>query len=174
MRRFILPFLVFFTFISESTFAQLIHIPFANENQLYIPHFTLIVVIFVTVYLNRTQGMLFGIVFGLLHDVVYIEVIGIYLFVYAFLAYLISKALIVLHRNVLIVLFLAILAIALMEFYVYGMNYLIGTTKMSLYHFTTLRLLPTLALNAVVAILIIYPLKTFLSKIKREESEEIR
>jgi rod shape-determining protein MreD len=174
VRRFILPFLVFFTFISESIFAHLIHIPFATEEQFYIPRFTLIVVIFVTVYLNRTQGMLFGIVFGLLHDVVYIEVIGIYLFAYGFLAYLISKALIVLHRNALIVIFLTILSIALLEFYVYGMNYLIGTTKMSLYHFTTLRLLPTLALNAVVAILIIYPFKKFLSKIKREESEDIR
>lgn len=172
MRRFILPFLVFFTFISESTFAHLVHVPFALEDQLYIPRFVLIVVIFVTVYLTRTQGMLFGFVFGLLHDIVYIEVIGIYLFAYGTLAYLISKTLKVLHGNAFIVLFLTILSIAVLEYYVYGINYLIGTTNMSLYHFTTLRLLPTLALNSIVAILLIYPMKNFLTKIKIEESED--
>jgi rod shape-determining protein MreD len=113
--------------------------------------------------------MLFGFIFGLLHDIVYIEVIGIYLFVYAFLAYLISKAMKVLHKNVFLVLFLTMLTIALLEYYVYGINYLIGTTKMSLYNFTTLRLLPTLALNSIVAILLIYPVKRFLEKIKMEE-----
>lgn len=169
MRRFILPFLVLFIFISESIFVDLVHLPFASENQLYIPRFVLIIVIFITVFMNRTQGMLFGVVFGLLHDIVYIEVIGIYLLVYAFLAYLISKAMKVLHNNVFMTLFLTILAITLLEYYVYGINYLIGTTKMSLYHFTTLRLLPTLALNSIFAILFIYPVKRFLEKIKVEE-----
>jgi rod shape-determining protein MreD len=169
VRRFILPFLVLFTFISESIFADLVHLPFASEDQFYIPRFVLILVIFITVFLNRTQGMLFGVVFGLLHDIVYIEVIGIYLLIYAFLAYLISKAMKVLHNNAFMTLFLTILAIALLEYYVYGINYLIGTTKMTLYNFTTLRLLPTLALNSIVAILFIYPVKRFLEKIKMEE-----
>lgn len=172
MRRFILPFLIFFIFISESIFAHLAHVPFALEDQLYIPRFVLIMVIFVTVYLNRTQGMLFGFVFGLLHDIVYIEVIGIYLFAYGIIVYLISKAMKVLHVNAFIVLFLTILSFALLEYYVYGINYLVGTTKMSLYNFTTLRLLPTIALNSIIAILLIYPLKKFLTKIKIEESED--
>jgi rod shape-determining protein MreD len=116
--------------------------------------------------------MLFGFVFGLLHDIVYIEVIGIYLFAYGIIAYLISKAMKVLHVNAFIVIFLTILSVALLEYYVYGINYLVGTTKMSLYNFTTLRLLPTIALNSIIAILLIYPLKKFLTKIKIEESED--
>ena len=116
--------------------------------------------------------MLFGFIFGLLHDIIYIEVMGIYLFAYGFLAYLISKAMKVLHGHVLIVLFLILLAISVLEYYVYGINYLIDATKMSLYDFTTLRLLPTLAMNLVVAGLCIYPLKTFLTKLKLAESED--
>lgn len=172
MRRFILPFLVFFSFISESTFAHLVHFSFVSEDFIYVPRFILIFVIFISVYLNRTQGMLFGFIFGLLHDIIYIEVIGIYLFTYGFLAYLISKAMKVLHGHVLIVLFLTLLSIAVLEYYVYGINYLIGTTNMTLYHFTTLRLLPTLVLNVFVAGLFIYPLKVFLTKLKLEESED--
>ncbi|KKI92306.1 rod shape-determining protein MreD [Bacillus sp. SA1-12] len=172
MRRFILPFLVLFIFISESIFSHLIHIPFALEDQVYIPRFVLITCLFLTVYLNRTHGMIFGLVFGLLYDIVYIEIIGIYLFAYAILAYLVSKAMKILHGNALIVLFLTILSIAILEFYVYGINYLIGSTKMTLYNFTTLRLLPTLALNSIVAILLIYPMKKFLTKIKLEESDD--
>lgn len=172
MRRFILPFLVFFSFISESIFAHLVSLSFISEDYIFVPRFILIFVIFITVYLNRTQGMLFGFIFGLLHDIIYIEVMGIYLFAYGFLAYLISKAMKVLHGHVLIVLFLTLLAISVIEYYVYGINYLIGATKMSLYDFTTLRLLPTLAMNLVVAGLCIYPLKTFLTKLKLAESED--
>lgn len=172
LRRFILPFLVLFAFISESSFAHLVHVPFLGEDYVYIPRFVLIFVIFITVYLNRTQGMLFGLIFGFLHDVVYIEVIGIYLFAYGFLAYLISKAMKVLHGQIFIVIFLSILAIAILEFYVYGINYLIGTTNMSLYYFTTQRLLSTLAINLVFAMLFIFPLKSFLTKLKIAESED--
>ncbi|MDQ0224713.1 rod shape-determining protein MreD [Metabacillus niabensis] len=172
MRRFILPFLIFFVFISEGMFSHLVHFSFAQDGQLFVPRFVLIVIIFVTVYLTRTQGMLLGLVFGLLHDIVYIEVIGIYLITYALIAYLISKVMKVLHKNIFIVLFLTILSVALLEYYVYGVNYLIGATDMSMYNFTTLRLLPTLALNAVVAIIFIYPISRFLTKIKIEESED--
>ena len=172
MRRFILPFLVFFIFISESIFSHLVHLPFSIEDQLYVPRFVLIIVILITVYLSRWQGILLGFFFGLLHDIVYIEVIGIYLFSYALIAYLISKAMRVLYKHAVIVLFLTVLAAALLEFYVYGINYLIGTTKMTLYNFTTLRLLPTLGLNLVVAILLFYPIKKFLIKIKNEKSDD--
>lgn len=116
--------------------------------------------------------MLFGLIFGFLHDVVYIEVIGIYLFSYAFLAYLVSKAMKVLHKHVLIVIFLSTLAIAILEFYVYGINYAIGATDMSLYDFTTNRLLTTLGLNFIFALLFIFPLKSFLTKLKKAESED--
>jgi len=172
LRRFILPFLVLFVFICESTFAQLVNISFFGEDYLYIPRFLLVFVIFITVYLNRTQGMLFGLIFGFLHDVVYIEVIGIYLFSYAFLAYLVSKAMKVLHKHVLIVIFLSTLAIAILEFYVYGINYAIGATEMPLYDFTTKRLLTTLGLNFIFALLFIFPLKSFLTKLKKAESED--
>ncbi|MDQ0232829.1 rod shape-determining protein MreD [Metabacillus malikii] len=173
MRRFFLPFLVFFAFISEGIFAHLVHFSFAQQDQLFVPRFLLIVVIFITVYLTRAQGMLFGLIFGLLHDIVYIEVMGIYLIVYALFAYLISKAMRVLHNNIFIVLLLTVLSIAILEFYVFGVNYLIGTTNMSMYDFTTLRLLPTLGLNAAVALLVIYPFKRYLTKIKIDESDEL-
>lgn len=172
MRRFILPFLVLFVFISESTFAHLVNISFLGEDYIYIPRFLLVFVIFITVYLNRTQGMLFGLIFGFLYDVVYIEVIGIYLLAFAFFAYLVSKTMKVLHKHVLIVILLSVLAIAILEFYVYGVNFAIGTTDMSLYDFTTKRLLSTLGLNFVFALLFIFPLKSFLTKLKKAESED--
>lgn len=172
MKRFFLPFLVLFAFICESSFAHLVHFSFVSEDYIFIPRFVLIFVIFITVYLNRTQGMVLGFFFGLLHDIVFIEVIGIYLFAYGILAYLIYKAMKVLHGHILIVWLLIVLSISVLEFYVYGVNYLIGATNISLYKFTTLRLLPTLSLNLVVAILFSYPIKVYLTKLKLEMTED--
>ncbi|WP_226667207.1 rod shape-determining protein MreD [Metabacillus litoralis] len=172
MKRFFLPFLVLFAFICESSFAHLVHFSFVSEDYVFVPRFVLLFVIFITVYLNRTQGMVLGFFFGLLHDIVFIEVIGIYLFAYGILAYLIYKAMKVLHGHILIVLLLIVLSVAVLEFYVYGVNYVIGATNISLYQFTTLRLLPTLSLNLVVAILVSFPIKSYLTKLRFEMTED--
>ncbi|MFC0270158.1 rod shape-determining protein MreD [Metabacillus herbersteinensis] len=172
MRRLFLPLIMLVIFISESIFVDLVHVPFSNNDQLFIPHFLMLAITFVTAYVNQSYGMIYGIVFGLLFDIIYTEVIGVYLFSFGLFAYLMSKALKILHGNVLIVLFLGLLSISVLEFYVYGIHLLIGTTTMSLYNFTTLRLLPTLALNLSAGILLIYPLKGFLTKLKIEQFDE--
>lgn len=172
MRRFFLPLIVLMIFISESIFVDLVHFSFAEKNQLFVPHFLLLTIVFITAYVNQSYGMIYGFIFGLLFDLVYTEVIGIYMFAYCLFAYLISKALKALHGSILIILFLGLLSICLLEFYVYGIHLLIGTTSMVLYDFTTLRLLPTLLLNLIAGVILIYPLKQFLVKVEIEQSDE--
>lgn len=172
MRRLFLPLIMLVIFISESIFVDLVKIPYANDDQLFIPHFILLAIAFVTAYVNQTYGMIYGIVFGLLFDIIYTEVIGVYFFSFGLFAYLMSKALKVIHGNVFIVILLGLLSVSVLEFYVYGIHFLIGTTMMSLYDFTTLRLLPTIALNLLAGILLIFPLKGFLTKLKIEQYDE--
>ncbi|MGG3798276.1 rod shape-determining protein MreD [Metabacillus fastidiosus] len=172
MRRFFLPLIVLIIFIAESIFVDLVHLPFAGEEQFFIPHFLLLTIIFITAYVNQSYGIIYGFIFGFLFDLVYTGVLGIYMFGYSLFAYLVSKALKPLHGSALIILFLGLLSICLLEFYVYGIHLLIGTTSMTLYSFTTLRLLPTLLLNLIAGILLIYPLKRFLVKVKIEQSDE--
>ncbi|MBX4373459.1 rod shape-determining protein MreD, partial [Mycobacterium tuberculosis] len=74
-------------------FTDLIELPFTSEDQVIIPRFVMLSIVFITAYYSQKMGIIYGLVFGLLHDIVYTEILGIYLFAYPLFAYLISKAL---------------------------------------------------------------------------------
>lgn len=173
MNRILLPLFILFVFISESTFTDLIELPFTSEDQVIIPRFVMLSIVFITAYYSQKMGIIYGLVFGLLHDIVYTEILGIYLFAYPLFAYLISKALKALQGNMLVVLFLSLLAVTLLEFYSYGIQMLIGYSNLPFYDFTNLRLLPTILANSVGAIVLIYPMSRFISKVKRDYMDDL-
>ncbi|KEZ51168.1 MULTISPECIES: rod shape-determining protein MreD [Metabacillus] len=173
MNRILLPLFILFVFISESTFTDLIELPFTSEDQVIIPRFVMLSIVFITAYYSQKMGIIYGMVFGLLHDIVYTEILGIYLFAYPLFAYLISKALKALQGNMLVVLFLSLLAVTLLEFYSYGIQMLIGYSNLPFYDFTNLRLLPTILANSVGAIVLIYPMSRFISKVKRDYMDDL-
>lgn len=164
MRKFLLPALFLFFFIMESIFVELLPVQHFNSNRIIVPHFLLIVILFFTIYGNKTHGIIYGFAFGLLFDIVYTEVIGIYLFMIPLIAYITSKMMQILQSNIIIVTIVSIVGVALLELGVYEMNYLIKITSMDFTTYTTLRLLPTLILNLAFTIIVAYPLKKFFEK----------
>nr|MDH3164307.1 rod shape-determining protein MreD [Bacillus licheniformis] len=64
------------------------------------------------------------------------------------------------------------LAVCVLEFYQYGVQMLIRPEIMPFHQFVLGRLLPTLALNAVGGLLLIYPFKWFFTSLKKELRNE--
>ncbi|MBD1381201.1 rod shape-determining protein MreD [Metabacillus arenae] len=172
MKKFIFSFIFLFFFIMESTFVHLVKFTFVPEELILVPRIVFLIIAFITAYVGQTYGLIYAMVFGLLYDIVYTEVIGIYLFAFTLFSYLLAKTLKVLHGNVLVIIFLSIISIALLEFLIYGIQLLISSYLMTLHEFTNLRLLPTLALNSVLAILLIYPFKKFLTELRNEQNDD--
>ena len=104
---------------------------------------------------------MYGFIFGILFDIVYTEIIGIYLFMLPLVAYLISWIMKILQTNVILVAFVAILGVGFLELGVYEMNFIIGRTEMSFVSFLNFRLVPTLILNFLFIILVSYPLRKY-------------
>lgn len=165
MRRFLLPVLFTGLFIFESVFLELTPEKHLNINRIFVPHLLLIGLLFLTIYGNRNLGIIYGFIFGFLFDVVYVEVIGIYLCMFPLIAYVMSKVMQVLQTNVIIVSFITLLGVTLLELGVYEMNYLIHITTMGFPTFSSIRLLPTIILNFIFIIIMAYPLKRQFEKI---------
>ncbi len=159
MRRVLLPVLFTGCFIFESIFIELMPAKFFNGQHILVPHMLMIAILFLTIYGSRNLGILYGFIFGMLFDVVYTEVIGIYLCMLPLIAYLISKIMKVLQTNVIIVSIVTLFGIALLEIGVYEMNFLIHKTTMGFSSFLGNRLMPTLILNLIFVILVAYPFK---------------
>ncbi|MDE3839767.1 rod shape-determining protein MreD [Bacillus methanolicus] len=159
MNRFLLPVMLAAFFVIESVFVQLLPDGTFTSDRILVPRFLIIAIFFLTVYGNKQYGIIYGFVFGLLFDVFYTEILGIYLFLFPLMAYVVSKMMKVLQTNIVIVTIVSIIGVALLELGAYEMNFLIHRTDMDFPQFVSLRLLPTIILNLVFSIIAAYPLK---------------
>nr|WP_295971807.1 rod shape-determining protein MreD [uncultured Bacillus sp.] len=162
MKKFLLPALIFFGFLLESLFIELWPADLFRSKWIIVPHFLMILILFVTIYVDRKRGILYGFIFGLLFDIVYTEIIGIYLFMIPLIAYIIAWIMKILQSNILVSSVVVLFGVSLLELGVYEMNFLIQLTDMGFSDYLDMRLWPTLLFNFIFIIIIAYPLKKYL------------
>jgi rod shape-determining protein MreD len=164
-----LPFAIFvLLFIIESLFVELFPVRFLKEGHILVPRFLLAGILLLTIYGSKKQGIWYGLLFGLMFDIVYTEIIGIYLFMFPLTAYFVSKLMKILQSNIIIATIVVLLGMAVLEILVYELNYLIHITEMPFPQFINMRLLPTLILNLIFLILFVYPFKKQFEKISEQ------
>lgn len=76
----------------------------------------MVMILFVAIYLNTTYGLLYGLAFGLLTDLLYTDIIGVYLFSMAATAYITSVFSRYLFGNLIVTLLLSIVGVSILEF----------------------------------------------------------
>jgi rod shape-determining protein MreD len=162
VRKAFLPIIISLCFLFESVFVEMLPAELFKSSSIFVPHFLMVAIIFVTVYISQKHGIMYGFIFGILFDIVYTEIIGIYLFMFPLVAYITSWIMRILQTNIILVSFVAILGVAFLELGVYEMNFLIGRTDMIFASFMDIRLVPTLILNLIFIILVSYPLRKYL------------
>ncbi|MCK1991707.1 rod shape-determining protein MreD [Peribacillus muralis] len=172
MKQFILSFIALIFFVFESIFAQLFAGDTFGDDKILVPHFMMIFVFFLTMYGSRKMGMLYGAILGLTYDVVYTEILGVYMFLLPFLAYLISKCMKILQNNVLIACLTAFVFTAVLEVVIFQMNTILSFAEMPFGEFAERRLLPTLLLNLVFIVVSCYPLKRIFEKLDLQGEAE--
>ncbi|MBA4537201.1 rod shape-determining protein MreD [Bacillus aquiflavi] len=168
MRKFLLPALFTVVFVSESIFVEVASAEIFNSDRIFVPRFLLAFILFLTIYANKETGIFYGAIFGMLYDVVYTEILGIYLFLFPLIAYIVSKVMKVLQANVIVSVIVTIIGITILEIVVYEINFLIHMTEMNFSNFAAMRLFPTLVLNLAFIIIFAYPLKKQFEKLAIE------
>lgn len=165
MRKILLPLFILLFFIAESIFAEFTAENIVGENYIIAPRFLMAALIFLTIYGPRWYGLIYSLFAGLLFDIVFTEIIGIYLFMFPLVAYIILKLMKILQTNIVIVSIVAIIGVILLELGVYEMYFLIHITNMDFLSFLSLRLLPTVILNALFIAIAAFPLKKQFEKL---------
>jgi rod shape-determining protein MreD len=167
MRRVILPLVIGCCFIFESIFTMYFPDGSFGENFIIVPHFLLVALLLMGVYYSRNRAILFAFIFGLLFDVFYTGVLGVYMFLFPLSVYIADKMMKILQNNLFVAALVIIINISLVEFLVYEMNLLILKVPMTIIEFLENRLLPTLALNVIFFIIMAWPFKLLFSKMSK-------
>ena len=161
MIKFLLPLMISFSFIFESIFVELMPESLYKSDFIVVPHFLIVMILFTVIYSHRKQGLMYGFIFGLLFDIVYTEIIGVYLVLIPLVVYIVSWIMKLLQSNIVVSIVITLFGVCLLEFGAYGMNFLIGLTAMSFSSFVGVRLWPTLLLNFIFILIVVFPLKKY-------------
>src|SRR5699024_8096787 len=95
----------------------------------------------------------FAILAGIIIDIVYTDMLGVYMFSYAIMVYFVHGMRKLLHANFYTSILLAFISVGLVEYMLYLIYHFVGVTGMTLTVYLTNRLLPTLGVNMIVFVI---------------------
>lgn len=160
MKRLYLPLILFLLLVLEGVALELLPTVFFMSKSFIIPHWIFIFLLLITVFYDKENtyySIIYALFFGLLIDVVYTGVLGVYMFSYAAIIYLIHILRRTLHTNFYITMILAIVGIALVDSSINIIYTILGFADMFWKDYLLYRLLPTVLANFLF-LLILYPL----------------
>lgn len=173
MKKLYIPFLAAFIFIFESMFVNLFIGDLINSERIIVPRFLMIFFVFLAVYSYHRTALWYSLIIGVVFDIVHTGILGIYLSVFPVITYIVSKTMKILQNNIFIVSIVSLVAVALLEVVIAAANFILGLSDMTFQEFSTIRLLPTLALNLIAVIIFAYPFKLVITKYADDESNEM-
>lgn len=145
--RILIPVVAVFLFLMESEFALFSPISFGEETFILVPRFTILYLIFLAIYYNWKRAMIYGLIFGLLFDVFYINIIGLYTVLYPLMCFIAAWSAKRIHTHLVFSTILAILLMGFLECVLYEFFFLIDFTTMPREMFLLNRLVPTILAN---------------------------
>ncbi|MDC3412470.1 rod shape-determining protein MreD [Terrihalobacillus insolitus] len=160
MKRFFLPLLLLLFLVFEGVAPEILPRDLINGKLYIIPHWVLVFSIMITIFydLDHTfYAVLYGVIFGFIIDVVYTDVLGVYMFFYGVVNYFIHGLKLVLHSNLFIALLLVALGVTLADVGLYVTYNFIRIADVTWQDYAMSRLIPTVVAN-LFFLIVIYPL----------------
>lgn len=162
-RQFITVLILFGLFVAEGSILPLL-IPTDWQTRL-VPHLTYVMILFIAVYDSRHKALALGLIFGLLHDVVYYgAMIGPYSFAMGFSAYLIGLVFKPARTPLPFMLFAVLSGSLVLDSVLYG-TYRLFELDHESYNWALINhILPGMIFHFIFALVIYVPLRRYLEK----------
>ena len=170
--RFLIPTVAVLLFLLESQFAMFSPIEIKGATIILVPRFLILYLIFLAIYYNRKKAMVYGLIFGLLFDVFYINIIGLYTFLYPAICFLAAWSVKRIHPHLAVSSLIAIALMSLLEFAIYEFFYVIQFTSMTLQPFLYNRLVPTILANSLFLMMLGWAFKYLISARVLQRAQE--
>lgn len=147
MVKYVLPIIAVLLFLVEPEFAVLSPLNIGDYSFILVPRFLVLYLIFLAIYYSRKKAIIYGLIFGILYDIVYIDILGLYTVLFPLLCFLASWCVKYIHQHLFITTILSVLLVAIMEIVLYEFYIIIDVTTMAFMPFLLNRLVPTILSN---------------------------
>lgn len=162
MKRLLLVPILFVIMATEGVAVELLPSALKFSDFQMIPHWLLLFLLVVTMYLDTEDSFLaiiFGVIFGLMTDIIYTGILGIYMFMIPFALYIAKLLFRMLQTNFIMCLLVTAISLVIVEFGIYFIYSFLGIASISPTPFMLERLLPTVLANLVFMMIIFLPVK---------------
>lgn len=149
MIRFLVIFISVLLFYMEPIFGLFSPIELHGEFYVLVPRFLIMYLIFVSIYYDRKRAMMFGLFFGLLYDVFFIDIIGLYSFIFPLMCLVASFISKYIHQHLLVATIISLILVAVVELLLFLFYTFIGIKSMTFADFYHYNLIPTMIANLV-------------------------
>ncbi|SDQ46294.1 rod shape-determining protein MreD [Virgibacillus salinus] len=173
MKRIIIPLILFLFLVLEGVALELLPVSLANSDLVIVPHWVFVFLLFLTIFYDRENtyfSVLYGLLFGLLIDIVYTGVLGVYMFSYALVIYIIHGLTKMLHANFFVSLLLGMIGLILCEVFINAIYTVVGISDMIWKDYLIYRMAPTVIAN-IVFLAALYPI--MLKKLSSWRNEQL-
>jgi rod shape-determining protein MreD len=168
--RFYIPTLVFILLVIEGTIFQLVTPPQNEMDVTLVPRFVIVMIVFIGIHFGRFSSIVYGLAFGLIYDIVYTQLLGVYMFGFGFIGYACAYTYKQIQDSLFFHLLLMLAAVSFFEYYQFGLYKLIGITDLQANLFFYERFLPGIILNIAFAIIVYYPVKKLITHVSKQAS----
>lgn len=174
MSRIYLPLILALLIIIQGVTTSLIPTSFVTAGWMIVIHSGFLFLVLVKLFydLETTYYALLAAVFvGLIIDIIYTDIIGVYMFSYAIMIYFVHGMRKFLQTNFYVSTLLTIVSLGLVDFLLYLIYHFIDVTQMEISDYFYFRLIPTIAVNMVLFFILYLFFKRVLIKWSDERFE---
>lgn len=165
MKQFKLFLILFFTLLVQGTVMPLILGSRNLEQIQMVPEFLLVILLLTALFGRFSWSMRYALIFGLIVDVVFSQILGVHAFAMALSVYLTYRFSRWINLNIATALLLTSLGVVLNQMIVYLIYLMIGLTDQPTMFFLYSHLLPTVVLNAAFSLVFYYPIRQFMGSV---------
>ncbi|MFC4558951.1 rod shape-determining protein MreD [Virgibacillus kekensis] len=159
MKRLIIPLILFLFLVLEGVALELLPVSLVKGELVIVPHWVLGILLFLAIFYDRENtyySILYGLLFGLLIDIVYTGVLGVYMFTYGLVTYGTHGLTKMFHANIFTALLLGMAGLLLAELSINTIFSVVGIAEMPWREYLLFRMVPTVIANLLFMI-IVYP-----------------
>lgn len=174
-KRAVFPLILLFSaMMFDGVLTMLFHMQLQTSFGMMVPRLTLLFLIIFAFYLRPSHVTTLSLVFGFMFDSFYTGYLGIYMASFAFVGYIVLQLRAIFHQNVLVYSLLSVILLTVVEFFLYGVYRTLGVTLLAPQEFVVQRLGATLLFNAVLMLIISWPLDRLTQFIVRTEDKKYK
>ncbi|MFD1362923.1 rod shape-determining protein MreD [Lentibacillus salinarum] len=160
MKRLLIPLILFLLLTVEGVALDILPDSLVQGDFIFVAHWVFVFIVLLAIFYDREDtyfSVFYGLLFGLLVDIAYTGVLGVYMFSYALGAYMVHGMIKLLHANFFVTVVLGTGGLIMTEVLINVIFSFTGLTDMGWQHYALHRLLPTVMAN-ILFLLALYPI----------------